>query len=219
MVTYVQPKVRFKCTLCGECCRRYWITVTLDDLVEIFINTKLKPSSITALYNANVAGDWQAPRIRLKDGQYYLVLRKRIDGSCIFNEWVNGKMICSINNFKPLTCRFYPFIYHWSGEVLYFELYDKAVGYCPGVGNGPIVDLVKESEYAVKSRMAKDRFRAFVDYWNTMVNEGLVNGDLETFMNYLDCSIESIINPQSTCISEFKLSELLSRLSTLKASQ
>jgi len=212
MVTYVQPKVRFKCTLCGECCRRYWITVTVDDLLAILINSGLRPSEVSALYNANVAGDWQAPRIRLRDGYYYLVLRKRVDGSCIFNEWRGDRMICTIHSYKPLTCRFYPFIYHWVDDKLYFELYDKAMGYCPGVGNGPIVDLARESEYAVKSREAKERFRVFVNHWNKLVDDKSVEATVDSFMNYLDCVVSLLAGRLLECPGVFKVNELLPAL-------
>lgn len=214
MVIHVQPKVRFKCTLCGECCRRYWITVTLDDLLAIYANLSLKPSQVAALYNSNMASDWNAPRIRLGNGQYYLVLRKRMDGSCIFNEWRGGKMICTIHSFKPLTCRFYPFIYSWRDDVLYFEVYSKAVGYCPGIGKGPIVNLTPEAKYAELSRIAKERFRRLVDHWNSRVVKSLSKATADDFLRFLDCVVEALLNkaPVDACPSEYDLGRLIDQI-------
>lgn len=199
MVNYVQPKVRFKCTMCGECCRRYWITLTIDDLLAIYANAKLKPSAISALYDASIAGDWDSPKIRIGDRWYYLVLRKRIDGSCIFNEWRNGKLICAIHSFKPLVCRFYPFIYMWDGDVVKFEVYPAAVGYCPGLGKGPVVDLAMEAKYALMSREAKARFRAFADSWNRIVKGlGAALGIMD-FLTILDCVVLRLSGESPEC--------------------
>lgn len=188
--------------------------MTISDLVAIFRHTGLRPSEVAALFSADVAGDWQTPKVKLRNGQYYIVLRKRIDGSCIFNEWRGDKLICSIHEFKPLTCRFYPFIYFWGNGVLHFELYSKAVGYCPGVGNGPFVNLVKESTYAVESRRAKEELKLLIDHWNRLVNDKTVAGTVDVFMRFLDCIVESLANGRSDCVAEFKLGDVLLALSS-----
>ncbi len=183
MIKFMGPKIRFNCVLCGECCRRYWITVTLDDLVDIYLNLGLLPSSVSALYPKAVAGDWGYPAIKLCDGrEYYLVLRKKLDGSCIFTKWVNGGLICSIHNYKPLTCRYYPYIYR-PGSVVTMELYDGAIGYCPGIGKGNYYDLSREAATVALSISSKKRLEEFVSKWN---KEDAEQGDLSTFMKRLD---------------------------------
>jgi hypothetical protein len=82
------PRVRFTCTLCGECCRRYWIPVTHIDVARIAEFTGMKPRDFLALFPKDMAADWDEPVIKLRDGEYYLVLKKRLDGTCIFNKWV-----------------------------------------------------------------------------------------------------------------------------------
>ncbi|WP_243675707.1 hypothetical protein [Vulcanisaeta distributa] len=56
------PRVRFTCTLCGECCRRYWIPVTHRDAARIARYTGgMRPREFLALFPKDMAADWDEP--------------------------------------------------------------------------------------------------------------------------------------------------------------
>ena len=132
----IYPKIRFKCTLCGECCKRYWIPITHIDLVRISEYTGFDIEDFTTLFNKEMTSGWDYPEIKLKSGTYYLVLKKHLDNTCIFNKYIRGNLICEIHEIKPFICRFYPFTYWFDGDVIKFEVYEKAIDFCPGLGKG-----------------------------------------------------------------------------------
>ncbi len=179
---FVGPKIRFQCILCGECCRRYWITVNLDDLARIYSRLGLLPSQVSALYPKTVAGGWDYPSLQVEGGEYYLVLRKKLDGACIFTKWEGGRLACSIHDYRPLSCRYYPFIYRAEG-IASFELFSGAVGYCPGVGRGNYHDLSGEASVVESSMAARRRFEEFARRWN---EGGGAGRSIAEFMRSLD---------------------------------
>lgn len=70
------------------------------------------------------------PKVTLWEGEGYLGLKRFTDGFCIFNR----RKICTVHQFKPLTCRFYPFIYVTSnGRITGIEVNKNAVKVCPGL--------------------------------------------------------------------------------------
>ena len=121
--------VRFKCTLCGVCCSKYWVPVTHLDIWRIMHYGGYKPRYFLRLYPA--AGYKSTmPKVRLKEGEGYIGLRRYVNGLCVFNV----DRLCLIHRFKPLTCRFYPFLYVTSGgKVLRVEVNKDAIGVCPGL--------------------------------------------------------------------------------------
>nr|WP_069806469.1 YkgJ family cysteine cluster protein [Vulcanisaeta thermophila] len=186
------PRVRFQCTLCGECCRRYWIPVTHIDVARIARYTGLRPREFVALFPKDMAAQWDEPLIKLSNGEYYLILKKRLDGTCIFNKWVDGKLICSVHEVKPYVCRYYPFIYWLEGGVIKFEVYDKALNYCPGLNRGSYATFKVEVKSMPEVVKAKREFKEFVERWNNMVRSGAVRGTLEEFLNYLEETVSQL---------------------------
>lgn len=59
-------------------------------------------------------------------GKY--VLKKRVDGRCVFQVYSNGRWICSIQSIKPLACKLWPFLIsekpHDSKEEAEYEFRD-----------------------------------------------------------------------------------------------
>ena len=191
------PRIRFTCVLCGECCRRYWIPVTHRDAARIVKYTGMKPREFLALFPKDMAADWDEPVIRLRDGEYYLVLKKRLDGTCIFNKWIGDKLVCSVHPVKPNVCRYYPFIYWLDSGVVKFEVYDKALGYCPGINKGGYANFRVEIASISDAVKAKAEFREIINKWNESFKKGLVNGTLEEFMNYIEGVVDEYARKNS----------------------
>ncbi len=183
---YVAPKIRFRCTLCGECCKRYWIPVTHMDIFRIAEYTGLDPERFVTFFKKDMTTGWDYPEIRLKGGKYYMILAKRPDGSCIFNRYTErGKLICSVHPVKPLVCRFYPFVYWVENNIVKFEILDKAISYCPGLGRGPYYEFTLELRAVSEIRRAKDEYRELVNKWNNLVEKGIVDPTPQEFLKFL----------------------------------
>jgi hypothetical protein len=71
-----------------------------------------------------------------------------------------------------------------------FEVYDKAIGYCPGINRGGFASFRVEISSVDESVRAKSEFRRIINDWNDKVSRGLIDGSIDGFFNYL----ESIVN-------------------------
>lgn len=135
--------VIFRCLLKGHCCKKYWIPVTHLDLLRlhIYAGIEIKPSTIN-LYESSLYEDLSYPRVIFKNEGYFLALNSKDDGSCIFLS-KEGK--CSVHPYKPLVCRFYPFVYVEKENDVDIEINENAVGECPGliIDKRPIPDSIK----------------------------------------------------------------------------
>ncbi len=78
-------KLKFKCLMCGECCRLK-VNVT-DKEIKIIEKHEFKKNDFIK-------------------GRGVL---KRVNGYCVFLKEVDGKKICSIYKFRPSTCKRWPF--------------------------------------------------------------------------------------------------------------
>ncbi|MGC8582565.1 MAG: YkgJ family cysteine cluster protein [Thermoproteus sp.] len=184
MPEWIGPRIRFKCTLCGECCRLYWVPITHMDLLRIAERTGLKPRDFAAPIPKAAVGEWGVPAFLLSDGrEHYLVLKKRLDGFCIFIELRGGRFVCSIYDARPLNCRFYPFVYV-PGDVVRLELVEGAERFCPGIGRGPVRDLSAEAEAAVEREREMESYREVVERWNKLVASAEVEGDFDKFLDF-----------------------------------
>ena len=176
----IGSRIPFRCTLCGECCRVYWVPVTLGDIRRIYAATGRDPGEFLATFPVEQAEQWDSPIFLLRSGgavrRYYLVLRKRADGSCIFLKTRRGDAICAVHSARPLTCRFYPFQYRVNGDIVEFHLNEDAVGFCPGLGIGRVHDFANEAAYAERLREEVEETRAFAAEWNRDVVTGVVGG-------------------------------------------
>lgn len=121
--------VEFKCTLCGVCCSRYWVPVTHLDVWRISYYGDYKPNGFLKLFKVGCYKS-SMPKVPVKEGEGYLGLRRFANGLCTFNL----NRLCTVHAFKPLTCRFYPFVYVTSGgRVVRVDVNKDAVGVCLGL--------------------------------------------------------------------------------------
>ena len=119
--------VEFICKMDGKCCRAYWISVTHLDAFRIMHYGDFKPKEFLRSHTSTSSS---LPSIRIESTEYYLALRKE-KNVCVFL-LDSGK--CSIHEFKPLTCRFYPFVYSARGsKAIDINICGDAIGSCPGL--------------------------------------------------------------------------------------
>lgn len=86
-----------------ECCKDYDIIVTGHDIVRLSSALKLKPIQFIRILEVKDQGG----AIRLGNGRYVLALKKIGDACGFFAD--DGRLRCTVDFFKPSTCRIYPF--------------------------------------------------------------------------------------------------------------
>lgn len=92
------------CASCHtECCKHYDIIVTGHDMVRLSSALKLKPIQFMRIIEVPD----ESGAIGLGNGWYVLALKK-IGDACGFLA-DDGGLRCTVDSFKPSTCRIYPF--------------------------------------------------------------------------------------------------------------
>ena len=163
--------VKFRCLQRGYCCRRYWIPVTHLDILRLVLYGGYNPLDIVEPLEASIyPPTTDIPAIRLSDGDYYIALKIERDGSCIF---LNRDGKCKVHEFKPLVCRFYPFIYVVRNGDIVIEVNTTALGECPGLvlDDKPIPQHIVEAlQKLAKVRIEELRlWRELINEWNNSV--------------------------------------------------
>jgi Fe-S-cluster containining protein len=102
-----EDPLRFRCTACGECCRRLRAAVTDRDLERLVRFTQKGAEALV---------EWLAPEavdmtgepesfVELAEGRRLMALKQR-EGACVFLA-EDGR--CSVHAARPRDCRQYPF--------------------------------------------------------------------------------------------------------------
>ena len=105
--------IKWRCTLCGECCKRYVPLVLPEDVQHIQDSRKLPMSTFLTFYRST---DFEEPLDEaderfFKTGHGKLVMGlSRVEltsgeGACFFLK----NNLCSIHAVRPFICRQYPF--------------------------------------------------------------------------------------------------------------
>ncbi len=150
MATTWKRLLRFRCTRCGNCCREPVALVTDEDIRRIALNTGRTAGEIVDFY-AQDEIDWNLSNpgwIRLGDEHRILGLRRN-EGGCRF---LGKDDLCSIYEFRPVTCRRYPFNVEFDtlGGIAYLDISDAVE--CP---------------YELDGRNSPDQIRAVCDWEET----------------------------------------------------
>jgi Fe-S-cluster containining protein len=160
----------------GDCCRKYWIPIIHTDLYRLHVYGRIDVHRLAEcidLYSCDDE-DRRFKPLRLGSKCTYLALKSN-DDECIFLSR-DGK--CLVHSFKPLVCRFYPFLYvvKEDGDVD-IELNEKAIEECKGLEvDDPRIPL--EVKEALRT-LAKARLRE-IELWNEAVDEiEKANGELQ----------------------------------------
>ena len=76
--------------------------------------------------------------------------------------------------------------------IVKFEVYEKALGYCPGIGRGGFANFKVEISSISESFKAKEEFRRIINNWNEWVDKDLAEASIDEFFNYLENIIDSL---------------------------
>lgn len=99
----------FSCQSCGNCCRFQNINITNNDLYKIMQNRPdLDVSDIVDFAESSgIVKNLSAERFISEDKEKWMILKKKkASRDCVF---LTEDNLCSINDFKPLICKSWPF--------------------------------------------------------------------------------------------------------------
>ena len=102
-----EDALRFRCTACGECCRRLRAAVTDRDLERLVRVTQKSAAELVEWLAPDTVDMTGEPEsfVELAEGRRLMALKQR-DGACVFLD-ADGR--CSVHAARPLDCRQYPF--------------------------------------------------------------------------------------------------------------
>ena len=124
-----KPGLRFKCTMCGNCCTGPEGYVHLSDEEAAAIAQRLNISTTAFL------------RDYTRDTVFGRSLKEHNTPhglDCIFLDRakIPGKAVCGIYEDRPAQCRTWPF---WSAIIQSRRTWDSAKRTCPGIDTGPLI--------------------------------------------------------------------------------
>ena len=103
-----QRYLNFRCTGCGNCCRRTHVLITEDDVRRIEREAGRPVSEFVRFVpEEDIALEKRSPWwIRFSGGRAAMTLRHRKGGACVFLDDADR---CTIYEHRPVTCREHPF--------------------------------------------------------------------------------------------------------------
>ena len=127
-------KIRFRCTLCGACCRNVKETVPVDCKDAFYLTKHLRDLGMD-IYCVDQFLEQYAEPALLDECGFFVYFLKSVgeDNACIFLE----DNRCSVQEAKPLACRLYPFMVDPNGSGSFSYLYSTERTYH---FRGPVVE-------------------------------------------------------------------------------
>jgi Fe-S-cluster containining protein len=100
-------KIRFRCTLCGACCRNVKETVPVDCKDAFYLTKHLRDLGMD-IYCVDQFLEQYAEPALLDECGFFVYFLKSVgkDNACIFLK----DNRCSVQEVKPLACKLYPFM-------------------------------------------------------------------------------------------------------------
>ncbi len=124
-----KPGLRFKCTMCGNCCTgpEGYVNFSEDEGRAIAKRLKISVEEFNREYTKKTPS---GPSLKEKQTQFGL--------DCIFldREKVPGKAVCGIYEDRPAQCRTWPF---WPWMLRGRREWERAKKTCPGIDTGPVI--------------------------------------------------------------------------------
>ncbi|MBS7650541.1 MAG: YkgJ family cysteine cluster protein [Candidatus Bathyarchaeia archaeon] len=117
---FIYPEgIKWTCKRCGKCCR---------DTDVRSRHILLLPAEVSRIGKISNMRKNQFSKKSEEELYQYEILK--VKGNCLF---LIGDQ-CSIYDYRPLVCRFYPFTLKSKGVTSIISIGDQG---CPGIGSGP----------------------------------------------------------------------------------
>ncbi|MGP3668048.1 MAG: YkgJ family cysteine cluster protein [Candidatus Bathyarchaeota archaeon] len=162
----------WECVNCGDCCRKYNVNLSVDEWLRI-----------TRIYGDVVVSSLGK-----------LVLRRGVDGSCVFLRRIGGRWICGLQSIKPRACMLWPFYvkekpvygygefacYSHNGLNFYIYVDTFCKGLIYGLPSKKILDEILPE--VVKIYLGK---KVKQQYTTSKLNLGVLGGDMRNIVRLL----------------------------------
>jgi len=165
------------CEQCqGKCCTEFTVYITHYDIKRLLDFTKWDPESFVMAYADD--GKCTYPTVKMQEYDVRLGLTHG-NKRCVFMKTVDEKNICTVQAYKPMVCRTYPFSVTQEGKLVHVEPYK-----CPG----PVWPGSKEEEEKTIREVRQlhkeyDQYEALVKRWNSLTKERRTG--LMAFLDFL----------------------------------
>ena len=170
--------LNFRCTRCGNCCRDPIVLVTDEDVRRIIEGTGQTAYGIVDFYKPSEIewGEDQPGWIRLKTGRRIMGLR-RTESGC---QYLGDDDLCRIYNYRPVTCRRYPFDLEFdaNGDIELLSISQSTD--CPYELDS-YTPLGEIKAIAKWEAWEEDPYYALLEAWNTRKKAG----NKKTFLKFL----------------------------------
>lgn len=105
--TLAPSPLAFRCTACGNCCRRLRVAVTARDVARLAEASALSPSELVAWLPPDAVDMSGEPQsfVELSEGRRLMVLRQEDEACCL----LGADNRCRAYPARPRDCRAYPF--------------------------------------------------------------------------------------------------------------
>ncbi|MHA1917418.1 MAG: YkgJ family cysteine cluster protein [Candidatus Ranarchaeia archaeon] len=174
----LMTNIRFKCIKCGECCKDPNMLIIVDgaDLRNLekvlgFENLMKNLSFFTIdQKNTDSMKRFIVPSVLTKRGLTFIGLKKSENGECVFLDQENN---CKLYKARPRVCRTFPFSFNEKEDGLFWGTveWDKK---CPGFGKGKRMNKKELQEIGSKAMKQVNEYILFVEKWNELVEEGVI---------------------------------------------
>ena len=181
--------IQFECTKCGACCREdsLLVTVTGRDIVRISRGLQLNLDEVIKAFDFYLVstedtpeGLRDIPAVNTEQGRAYVALKKLENGDCVFLK----DNLCMIHAIRPAVCMSFPFVFWDKGNEHTWGLSAKKE-ICPGLGDGPEVEVSDLRELAVGVLEDLTLYKNFAEEWNQDQNMPTAKLLVETILSDL----------------------------------
>jgi Fe-S-cluster containining protein len=101
------------------------------------------------------------PPINTEQGLAYIALKKLENGDCVFLK----DNLCMIHSIRPAVCMSFPFVFWGNDDEKTWGL-SAMKEICPGLGCGPVVEILDLKELAVAVLEDLTLYKEFAEEWN-----------------------------------------------------
>ncbi len=132
--------LRFQCQECGKCCtgKDGYVLLTKEDIYRITDFLKINETEFFKVYTK-----WTHT-----NEEDFLSLGDLPNDDCAFLKDNH----CQIYPARPLQCRVYPY---WPRVIKSSYSWKNEKNYCPGIGEGNLIDVEVVKEFIIAQRNAK----------------------------------------------------------------
>lgn len=167
------------CETChGGCCKKFVVFVTAHDAARIAKNLNIDPLYFLHYYPVEISSNFPIFRIRGKD---YLLGLDSKDGSmkeCKFLMSIGIYRKCGIYQYRPMSCRRYPFVLNDNKLDFVEELVCPKQWWPEGKEKEQYINAISQFEKELEA------YKKIVETWN------IKSGEKGSFTEFLDFALK-----------------------------